>query len=294
MTSNAPLTISDIIERTATFFQQKGIDSARLDAQLLVAHALGKSRLDLYLNFDYPLNDDELARTRELVRRRGAREPVAYILGEKEFAGRMFKVGPGVLIPRPDTEILVEQVHALLTEFSPSGENEAAEFRLLEFGVGSGAIAVSLAADNPGVRVTATEIDERAAETARQNAAAHGVADRVDVRLQEGFAGIEGSFHGIVSNPPYIDPAEKPTLAPEVAQYEPSQALFADNDGLRWYEFLAEQATRLLYPGGFLAVEIGYRQGESVSQIFARHGLTDIEIAQDYADHDRVVHARRK
>lgn len=294
MTSNAPLTISDIIERTTSFFQQKGIESARLDAQLLVAHALGKSRLDLYLNFDYPLNDDELARTRELVRRRGAREPVAYILGEKEFAGRMFKVGPGVLVPRPDTEILVEQVHALLTEFAPGGEGEPAVIQLLEFGVGSGAIAVSLAADNPNVWVTATEIDERAAETARQNAAVHTVADRVDVRLQSDFTGIEGPFHGIVSNPPYIDPAEKPDLEPEVAQYEPAQALFAENNGLRWYEFLAAQAARLLCPGGFLAVEIGFRQAESVSRIFAHHGLTDIEIAQDYADHDRVVYGRRR
>lgn len=277
-----------MIDRTADFFQQKGIDSARLDAQLLIAHALGKTRLELYLQFDYPVNDEELARARELVRRRAAREPVAYIIGNREFAGRDFAVRAGVLIPRPDTEILVEET---LGELKARHGDSDAQLRVLEFGIGSGAISVTLAANDPRIQITATEISAIAAEIARENAARHDVADRAEIYQQPNFAGITGPFQAIVSNPPYIDPAEKSTLAPEVAQHEPSEALFAEDAGLHWYKFLASQATGLLTDDGFIAVEIGYKQRLAVEEIFEQAGLRVVRSTKDYAGHYRVVTA---
>jgi release factor glutamine methyltransferase len=291
VTSNPPITVGEIIDRTTQFFQQKGIESPRLDAQLLIAHALGKSRLELYLQFDYPLDETELARARELVRRRAAREPVAYILGKKEFAGREFKVAPGVLIPRPDTEVLVDEVQRELTALAAAG-GETSAVRLLEFGIGSGAIAVTLAAENPALQLIATEISPAAAAIARENSEAHEVADRVEIRLQADFSGIEGPFHGVISNPPYIAPAEKQSLAPEVRDHEPPEALFAEDDGLHWYRFLAAEARRLLAPGGFLAVEIGYQQRERVETIFRGAGFSHVRSVKDFGGNDRVVVAR--
>jgi release factor glutamine methyltransferase len=287
VTSQAPITVADIIDRTTQFFQQKGIESPRLDAQLLIAHALGKSRLELYLQFDYPLSEAEIDRARELVRRRAGREPVAYIIGKREFAGRDFKVAPGVLIPRPDTEVLVEEVQREL-------KGMPGEVRLLEFGVGSGAIAVTLAANHPDVRVLATEISAAAAAIAAENAAAHGVAERVEIRVQGDFAGLEEGFHGMVSNPPYIGEAEREALAPEVGQHEPEAALFAAEGGLQWYRFLAAEAARLLVAGGFLAVEIGFAQRADVEGIFKDAGLRVDRSVKDFAGHDRVVVARRR
>lgn len=328
MTAASSITIREMIDRTADYFQQKGIESARLDAQLLIAHALEKTRLQLYLQFDYPVDETELARARELVRRRAAREPVAYIIGTREFAGRDFKVQPGVLIPRPDTEVLIEEVQKELTarfgveqeekaipeesaemaeipevsnepaetEMIPAGSQkpqqpDAEPLRILEFGIGSGAIAVTLAANEPRIHVTATEISSAAAQIAHENATRHEVADRIDIRQQPDFAGISGPFHAIVSNPPYIDPVERPTLAPEVEQHEPPEALFADDAGLRWYKFIASQAAAFLVPNGFIAVEIGYKQRLAVEEIFENAGLRVIRSTKDYAGHYRVVMA---
>lgn len=285
-------TIREILEKTTAFFASKGIGSPRLDADVLLCHVLDCPRLQLYLDLERPLSEDELERARALVRRRAAHEPIAYIIGVKEFAGRDFKVGPGVLIPRPDTEILVEQVGRLLLEKFGSEEGP---LRILEFGIGSGTIAVSLLADIPNLHVTATEIVPEAAEIARYNSAQHGVADRLEIRMQPNFTGITGPFHALVSNPPYVDPADKPTMAPDVRDYEPAEALFAEEAGLHWYPFLTAQAPALLVPGGFLAVEMGFNQGADVTKYFEQAGLQDVQVIKDYARHDRVVigHAGR-
>jgi len=286
------ITIREILDKTTAFFEGKGIGTARLDAQILLAEALGFDRLKLYLNLDRPLDETELAKARELVRRRGGREPIAYILGKKEFAGRDFKVGPGVLVPRPDTEILVEEVGKEL--LARSG-GEGGPVRVLEFGVGSGAIAVTLAADMPAVHVTATEINQAAAATAKQNAGTHGVADRVEVLLQPDFTGIAGPFHVIVSNPPYIDIGELPTLTPDVASFEPHEALFADDAGLKWYRYLAAQAAgELLAAGGILAVEVGHTQAKAVTGIFEAAGLAVVRVVKDFAGIERVVVAEKR
>lgn len=286
MAGPALTTVRDILEKTTTFFAGKGIPSARLDAELLLAEVLGYDRLRLYLNLDRPMDEDEIACARELVRRRATREPIAYILGRREFAGRDFAVGPGVLIPRPDTEVLVETaLEQLRTTFA-----DRETVRVLEFGAGSGAIGVTLAAEDARVRVIATEIVEKAQAAARQNAETHGVADRVDVRLQKDFDGLgPQSFEMLISNPPYIAEEERPTLEPDVADFEPAEALFAPESGLYWYDFLAGEAVRLLVPGGLLAVEIGYRQREAVEWIFQSAKLADVRSLKDYAGHDRVV-----
>lgn len=286
MSQNTKLiTARVILAKTIDFFTAKEIPSARLDAEILLASVLDYDRLRLYMNLDRPMNETELDRARELVRRRAAFEPVAYILGRKEFAGRDFVVRPGVLIPRPDTEILVEEAaRELRTRF----EN-ADQVYILEFGIGSGAISVSLMAEDNRVRVVATEINETAALTARENATAHGVADRLDIRLQPDFVNIDGPFHAIVSNPPYIDPADKSTLARDIIDHEPHEALFAENAGLHWYETLAAVASRMLLPDGFIAVEIGHNQRSAVENIFREHGLTIVRTVQDYGQNDRVI-----
>ncbi len=286
MPSDKITTAREIVDKTSAYFSSKGIGSARLDADLLVAEVLGYDRLRLFMNLDRPMDEVELTRARDLVRRRAAREPMAYILGQREFAGRSFKVGPGVLIPRPDTEILVEEISR---ELQARFDETPGDLRVLEFGAGSGAIAVTLAAEHLRARVTATEISEPAAAIAGENAETNGVADRVEILVQPDFADIAGPFHAIVSNPPYIDLSELPTLAPDVANYEPHEALFAEDGGLQWYKFLAEAAKRLLAPDGFIAVEIGYKQREAVERIFAETGLKLVRSIKDYAGHDRVV-----
>lgn len=285
------LTIQAILARTTEFFQSKGIRSARLDAELLIGEALGMERLKLYLNFDKPLSEQELASARELVRRRAAREPVAYILNRREFLSRSFEVGPGVLIPRPETELLVE--HAV-EELRRRWPEPGGEYHILEFGAGSGAIAVSLAAELSVARVTATEISADAAAFARRNADAHGVGARVEVRLQPDFAGIEGPFHALISNPPYVDPATRGSLEEDVVKYEPPGALFADEGGLRWYRFLCAECGRLLAPGGFLLVEIGLGQLPDIRKLAEVHGLSVEYVGRDYAGIERVVRLGRK
>ena len=285
-----PNTVREILAKTTDFFAGKGIPSARLDAEVLLAHVLRCDRLRLYLDMDRPLTADELEQARPLVRRRGNREPVAYILGRKEFHGRDFVVRPGVLVPRPDTEILVEQAIAeILQRFGALEE----PVRVLEFGVGSGAIAVTLAAEIPLAVVTATEVEPEAARTARENAETHGVADRVTVRLQPDFAELPESFHALVSNPPYIRWEDESTLAPDILNHEPHVALFADENGLKWYRFLATEARRMLVPGGLLVVEIGHDQAVDVRGIFEVAGLTGVRVEKDYAGHDRVVLAEQ-
>lgn len=279
-------TVRDILAKTTDFFASKGIGSARLDAELLLAHVLQCDRLRLYLALDRPMDARELDMARQLVRRRGTYEPIAYILGRKEFHGRDFIVRPGVLIPRPDTEILVEHAIAQILQQFGAGDQP---IRMLEFGTGSGAIAVTLAAEIPQAHVVATDIEPEALRTARENATAHNVDDRLALHQQPDFAGIAGPFHALVSNPPYINPADKDTLSPDILLHEPHVALFAEDRGLHWYRFLAGEAGALLVPGGIIAVEIGHDQSGEVSEIFRQARLENPRVVKDYANHDRVV-----
>jgi len=275
-------TLLKMLDWITEFFDGKGIDNPRLDAQLLLAHLLQLDRVGLYLNYDRPLSAEELDRIRPLVKRRGQREPLQYLLGGTEFWSLAFEVSPAVLIPRADTEILVEEA------LSRAGERGC----LLDVGTGSGAIVISLATELPDWQLVGLDISTAALAVAIRNAEKHGVAERVAM-LHGDLAKLpERRYDLIVANPPYIDPEEWPELMPEVRCYEPREALLAADRGLACYRQLAAQATDRLAPGGWLLVEIGCRQSEAVRQLFAAAGLTEIFVRNDYADRPRVVGGR--
>lgn len=280
------LTLGEVIIRTTDFFRGKGIVTPRLDAELLVGEVLGMDRLQVYLNFDRPMQESEMARARELVRRRAGHEPVAYILGRREFFGRSFEVNPAVLIPRPETELLVEAALAALRDERWSSE---AELRVLEFGVGSGAIAVSLAAEESRVQVVATEISPAAAEVARRNAERHGVGDRVTVLVQADFEGVGDGFHVLAANPPYVDPADKATMMPDVVNHEPHQALFADNEGYAAIEQVLKAAPGLLATGGSVIMEVGAGQMGFSKTEATEAGLAFVDVLKDYTGYERIL-----
>lgn len=283
-----PRTLLEFLQVTAKFLAGKGIDGARLDAELLLAEVLGLTRTQLYTNFDRPLAEPEIARFRELVRRRSAREPVAYITGRREFWSLEFAVDRRVLVPRPETELLVEMaVEAVRAR--------ASERPLVaDIGTGSGAIAVAVAKELPDARVIATDRSEAALEIAPANAGHHGVADRIEFRRGDGCDALEGAgpYDGIVSNPPYIRSAEMPSLAPEVRDWEPRWALEAGADGMSVTAPLVERAYELLAPGGFLFVEVG-TQAALVREAFERRGYEGVSVRRDLAGHERVVGGRR-
>jgi release factor glutamine methyltransferase len=277
-------TLRRILAWITADLEKRGNPSARLDADLLVAHALGVKRIALYLDLERPLVEAELALVRKLVERRRAREPIAYILGEREFFGRRFEVTPDVLIPRPDTETLVEQALLLLRAGAPEG-------RLLDLCTGSGAIALSLAAELPERRVLATDISEPALAVAARNASALGVAERVELRAGDLFAALPAGerFALIAVNPPYVGAEELPTLAADVRDYEPRLALDAGSDSLIFYRRIARQAPDYLAAGASLLVEVGYTQAGAVAELLRAGGLLDVRTQKDLAGIERVV-----
>lgn len=256
----------DVVRLSSGYLRDHGSSSPRLDAELLAAQALGLRRLDLYLGFDRPLDEAQLGRVRELVRRRARGEPVAYITGEREFFGRPFTVSPAVLVPRPETEILVE----LALRGAAAGAEGREELVLADIATGSGCIAVTLAAELPQARVVATDASPPAVEVARANARRHGVGDRVDLRVGEWCAAIAtGSCDLVVSNPPYIPSAEVDGLERSVRDHEPRAALDGGSDGLDPYRELLPQLARVLRPGGWAAVEIDHRAAPPVMALAA-------------------------
>jgi release factor glutamine methyltransferase len=228
--ASAAPTLIDVLRLSTTYLGDHGSTSARLDSELLCAQALGLRRIDLYLQFDRPLDEGELTSIRELVRRRGKGEPVAYLTGTREFYGRAFSVTPDVLVPRPDTEALVQHAVALLRA------RTGAELRVADLGTGSGCIAITLAAEVPGTNVTATDNSPAAIEVARSNAAALGV----DVSFLDcSWADcLDGRFDLIVSNPPYVTTAELEAVDRDVRDFEPRGALLGGDDGLDAYRAL--------------------------------------------------------
>lgn len=277
-------TILKILQWTAEYFKDNGIESSRLEAELLLAATLGLDRVGLYVNFERPLDADESAAFRERVRRRAQREPLQYILGETEFWSLTFNVDPAVLVPRADTEVLVEE--ALMRV-----EGAA---RVLDVGTGSGAIAIALAHEKPEILVTALDCSEPALEVARSNARRNGVADRVICLAGDLAALPTGPFEMVVSNPPYIPTKDWQELMPEVRDHEPRLALDGGGDGLEAYRQLASQVCRILIPGGWLLVEVGIGQAKEVSALFKAAGLKEISQRDDYAGISRVVIAKSK
>lgn len=276
-------TVLKILEWTADFFRDKGIDSGRRDAELLLGAILHLDRVGLYLQFDRPLEQPELDAYRALVVRRAKREPLQYILGETEFWSLPFSVSPAVLIPRPDTEVLVEE--ALRLAPGP---------RILDVGTGSGVLAVVLAREWPDAEVVALDICPQVLAMAVANARRNGVEGRV--RFIEGdlVRLPAGAFDLIVSNPPYIPAADLDGLMPEVRDFEPRRALDGGSDGLDPYRALAAQAETSLTPNGWLLVEVGIDQAAAVQQLFSDAGLTEVFCRADYGGIPRVVGGRRQ
>lgn len=280
--AKATWTISGILTWTKQYFSEKGVDNPRLDAEVLLSHILGKDRLYLYVNFDQPLQPTELTAFRDAVKRRAERQPVAYIIGSKEFMGLDFKVSPAVLIPRPDTEILVETAISRLEKIDKP--------RVLDIGTGSGAIIISVIAKLTTAQGTAVDISSDALAVAVANARHNGVAERLQFYQGDLFGPIAGQkFDAILSNPPYIPNSDIAGLEPEV-QREPKLALAGGKDGLDYYRRLIDQGPAYLNSGGFMAFEVGIGQAAAIADLAKKnHSLQVSDIIKDYAGIDRVV-----
>ncbi len=277
-------TVMRLINWGADFFKKRSISSPRLTMELLLAHVLQLSRFELYLQFDRPLTEVELARLREMVKRRGNREPIQYILGEAHFYKRVFEVDHSVLIPRPETELLVEEalrrVHAL---------------RCLDVGTGSGCIGITIALERPDTEVVAIDLSEEALAIARRNAERLG-ARNITFRKIDFFDGPGmrelGSFDLVVSNPPYIPQAELPTLEPEVRDYEPKLALTDYGDGYAFYAHFIDLSGDLLRDGSNLFLEMGYGQAARIAEMY-RDARFEVDVLTDLDKVERILWARK-
>ncbi|HUF77206.1 MAG TPA: peptide chain release factor N(5)-glutamine methyltransferase [Longimicrobiales bacterium] len=285
-----PWTVLRLMLWSADYLERKGIERARLDAEYLLAHVLGVGRLEMYLQHERPLEPAELDAFRPLLKRRGAREPLQYVLGRQAFRDLDLEVGPGVLIPRPETEQLVEVVLA----WARTQEREART--ALDIGTGSGAIALALLEEGPFAEIVATDASAAALEVAARNRDAAGVASRLELRAGTYLEPVEPGerFDVVVSNPPYVAEGARASLAPEVADWEPAEALFAGADGLDALRRIVADAPRALRAGGLLALEIGDGQAEAVCALLREQcGYGEVKVHEDLSGKERVVTATR-
>lgn len=268
-------------------FRSRGFDSPRLDAELLLGHALGKTRIEIILEGERPLVPAELDRFRELMRRRRAGEPTAYLLGNREFYGIAFSVDENVLIPRPDTELLVETA-------IEQTEDRLAEGRAFDLCTGSGCVAIAFSHKRRGWKVTGVDLSAPAVAVAKRNAVNVGLLSGLDFREGDLFAPLDAGdkAHLITANPPYIPSSIIPTLDVGIRQFEPHLALDGGADGLDIARRIITEAPARLLPAGVLALEIGYDQGPIVADLLHAAGFVDVEVRKDYGGHDRVVWGR--
>ena len=275
------MTLAEILRRSTGYLEGKGVPSPRVDAEHLLARALDLSRIQLYVEHDRELTEAELAAVRELLARRANREPLAYILGEWGFRRLNLKVDARALIPRPETEIVVERCLALL-----AGRVEP---EVIDVGTGSGAIALAIADEHPGSRVVAIDASPDALALASENAVLTGLADRVLFTEHDLTAGLpEGPWDLVVSNPPYVEPEEIGTLQPEVRDWEPREALVGEG----MTEAIARGAREALKPGGWLVLEVGEGTAERVCRLLTELGFAEVMPFPDLAGRDRVVEGR--
>jgi release factor glutamine methyltransferase len=272
------VTVGEVLRKSADYLQRKSVDSPRLDAELLLGKGLGLSRLELYTHHDRPLTEAELDIVRGLVERRGRREPLAYILGEWGFHRLTLKTDARALVPRPETETVVERALTLIASVEAP--------RVVDVGTGSGAIALAIKSTRPDARVTATDVSPDALALARENAERLGLeVELVQAHLLEGLL---GPFDLVVSNPPYVSEHEIDRLQPEVREWEPRVAV-VDRGQTRE---LAEAAGHVLAPGGFIVLECHEQEGTTVAAALAAAGYREATITPDLAGRDRVVEAR--
>ncbi len=281
-------TVLKVLQWTTAYFERKHVEQPRASAEVLLAHVLKMKRLQLYLNYDRPLSPTELTSYRATIQRRAAREPTQYITGKQEFWSLELEVTPAVLIPRPETELLVEKTLALVGNSAK---------RMLDLGTGSGAVALALAHECPHLHITASDQSYAALQVARRNALRHQLQGRiafVAADLLSGFASSVAPFDIIVSNPPYIGENEFPSLAPEIIQYEPRSALLAGPQGLAVIRRIIDEAPAYLKSDGALLLEIGAGHAELLrDELPKAHGYVHFEFHRDYSGIVRLLHLRK-
>ncbi|MCU0785670.1 MAG: peptide chain release factor N(5)-glutamine methyltransferase [Verrucomicrobia bacterium] len=305
------VTVLEVIQKSADFLAKKGVESPRLQIELLLAHVLKMPRMKLYLNFERALSPMELDAVRELVKRRGQREPLQHIVGSTSFCGLEIAVNRHVLVPRPETELLAEAGWQCLSGYegrpgspppaAPPPANVGAHGvtrptpSALDFGTGSGCIAIALAAKCPASLIVALDASIEALAVAKQNAARCGVTERIRFVQGDGFAALPPGAHFdlIISNPPYIPTAEIASLQPEVRNYDPRAALDGGSDGLVFYRRLAAQAAGFLKPGGKIMVELGDGRADATRAIFETQKWIVEAVKEDYTQRPRIMVARR-
>jgi release factor glutamine methyltransferase len=271
------VTLGEVLASSAEYLARKGIDSPRLDAELILANAYGMTRLELYTSFDRPLTEAELAIARPLVERRGSREPLAYVLGEWGFRRLTLRTDARALVPRPETEIVVERALAAIDGIETP--------RVVDVGTGTGAIALAIADEHPGAALTATDVSPDALSLARENAERLGLEiELVETSLLDGLT---GPFELVVSNPPYVGADEIDALEPEVRDWEPRVALVGDRSA-----DLAAAARERLVAGGALVLEVHADHAQEVAALLEQLGYSDTTVTRDLAGRDRVVEAR--
>lgn len=279
------MTVLEVISKSSEFLAKKGVDAPRLQTELLLAHVLQLPRMKLYLNFERKLTEPELDLLRKLVQRRGQREPLQHLVGSTSFCGLEMTVNQHVLIPRPETELLAEAGWQFLATLISKPATA------LDFGTGSGCIAIALAAKCPTTRVIALEVSSEALAIAKENAAKNNVTDRLEFRHGDGFAVLKPDerFDLIASNPPYIASAEIETLQPEVRDHDPRGALDGGTDGLDFYRRLATEAKAFLKPHGKLMLEFGEGQANAISALLTAQGWTVESVHPDYTQRLRFL-----
>ena len=288
-----PWTILKLLRWTTSYFKSRHIENPRASAEILLSHMLGMERIDLYVRYDQPLMEHELADYKCMIQRRTRREPVAYIVGEKEFWSMALTVNAEVLIPRPETECLVETALSLLPPASSKKPS-----RILDAGTGSGAVALALHRERPGSRIFASDKSRKALRVARENAIRQGAGEKIAFFCGDWFAAIRPAashFDLIISNPPYIRTEALAGLAPEIREYEPTGALDGGGDGLTAIRHLILRSPEYLADEGLLLMEIGYDQRRDIDAIARGCGdYSDIRFAQDYSGLDRVAVLQKK
>ncbi len=284
------LTVLQAIQLSTKYLEEKEVKEARLNAELLLADILKMKRLELYLSYEKPLSEKEKSKYREYLKRRGEHEPLQYVLGYTEFYGNKFIVNPAVLIPRPETELLVEKI---------ATENLSPDLiRILDIGTGSGNIAISLKKELPTAEVTAVDNSEDALKVAALNCKNILGPEFVDFQqvdvFDENFADRFSDYDIVVSNPPYVSIDEFNSLDSEVKNFEPKSAVTDNNDGYKFYRRIAELANLLLVPKGKLYLEIGHSEKEGIVDLLRENGLENIEVTKDLSGIDRIIKAEKQ
>ncbi len=283
------LTVLDVLNKSTDYLNKKGIESPRMNAELLLADILKCKRLELYLMYDRPLTEKELTEYREYLKRRSTFEPAQYIIGTVEFYGLEFKVSPAVLIPRPETEILVEAVI--------NSVNKEDELRIMDIGSGSGNISIAIAVNLPNAFVTGIEISESAIKVAEENLKKYDLNKRVSF-LNYDILSVNrdelSDFDIIVSNPPYVSKADYDKVQKEILNYEPNIAVTDFDDGYKFYREIISLSAQILKPNGKIFLEIAQGQSKKISEFMKENNFKEISIVQDYQKIDRVIYGVKK